>query len=312
MSYELRQDETLGDGLRRIVCKQIEDAISAGKAEQDGKGSPIHETRKHLKKARAALRLVSGKIERDVWKREDRCLAKVGELISEVRDAEVRLETVRQLREFARGKKRSFQETEELLAFELDSFLAAFSEWPQEAEERLTQTLDRIREWPLDELNCKRLRENVQKTYKRGRKALKTAIKKTSTKNLHALSKRAKELWYQRRILRPLAPAVFRELNDELGTVGDYLGQVHDLAFVAQRLSSIGPARKQSDRILRGLIDSRETELEDTAPALGELFCAERPRQFARRISKYFSGWETVKVRCAPASIRPIASAIGI
>ena len=308
MSYELRQDETLGDGICRIICKQIEDAISAGKAEQNGKGSPVHETRKHLKKARAALRLVSGEIDRGIWKREDRCLAKMGQLISEVRDAEVRLETVRQLREFARGKKRSFQETEELLAFELDSFLAAFSEWPQEAEERLSQTLDRIRDWPLDDLNCKRLRENVQRTYKRGRNALKTAIKKSSTKNLHTFRKRAKELWYQLRILRPLAPAVFRELNDELKTIGQYLGQVHDLAFVAQRLSSIGPARKQSDRILKGLIDSRETELEDTALALGERFYAERPRQFARRLSKYSSEWETVKVRCASPANRNVTS----
>ena len=296
MSYELRQDETLGDGLRRIVCKQIEDAICAGKAEQNGRGSPVHETRKHLKKARAALRLVSGEIDRDVWKREDRCLAKVGRLISAVRDAEVRLETVRQLREFARGKKRSFQETEELLA-----------EWPQEAEERLRQTLNRIREWPLDELTCKRLRENVQRTYKRGRKALKTAIKKTNTKNLHTFRKRAKELWYQLRILRPLAPAVFKELNDELKTIGQYLGQVHDLAFVAQRLASIGPARKQGDRILKGLIDSRETELEDTALALGERFYAERPRQFARRISQYFSAWELTKVRCLSTGDRIVA-----
>jgi CHAD domain-containing protein len=297
MSYELRQDETLGDGLRRIACKQIEDAICAGKAEQNGKGSPVHETRKHLKKARAALRLVSGEIERDVWKREDRCLAKVGQLISEVRDAEVRLETVRQLREFARGKKRGFQETEELLAFELDSFLAAFSEWPLEAEERLTQSLDRLREWPLDDLSCKRLRENVQRTYKRGRKALKIAIKKTSTKKLHTFRKRAKELWYQLRILRPLAPAVFRELNDELRTVGDFLGQVHDLAFVGQRLSSIGPASKQGDRILNALIESRTNELQDTAIALGERFYAERPGRFARRISRFFSEWETLRRR---------------
>jgi len=297
MSYELRQDETLGDNLRRIVCHQIESAIHAGKAEQNGKGSPVHESRKHLKKARAALRLVAGEIERAVWKREDRCLGKVGRLISEVRDAEVRLETVRQLREFARGKRRSFQETEELLAFELDSFLAAFSEWPQEAEERLTQTLDRIREWPLDDLKCKRLRENVQATYKRGRKALKTAIRKTSTKNLHTFRKRAKELWYQLRLLRPLAPAVFKELNDELKAIGQYLGQVHDLAFVAERLSSIGPARKQGDRLLNALIDSREQELEQTAIALGERFYAERPRHFARRLSQYFSEWETAKVR---------------
>jgi CHAD domain-containing protein len=306
MSYELQQDETLGDGLRRIVCHQIENAIQASKATQNGKGSPVHETRKHLKKARAALRLVCGEIEADVWKLEDRCLAKVGQLISEVRDAEVRLHTVRQLREFARGKRRSFQETEELLAFELDSFLAAFSEWPQEAEERLTQTLDRLREWPLDHLSCKRLRANVQKTYKRGRRALKTAIKKTNTKNLHTFRKRAKELWYQLRLLRPLAPAIFKELNDELKSIGQHLGQVHDLAFVAERLCSIGAARKQGDRLLNALIDSREKELERTAIALGERFYAERPRQFARRLSQYFSEWETVKVRCPSTTARPV------
>jgi CHAD domain-containing protein len=307
MSYELRQDETVGDGIQRVVCHEIERAIRASGGEQNGKGSPVHETRKHLKKARSALRLAAAKIDPDVWKREDRCLRKVGQLISEVRDAEVRLQTVRQLREFARGKKRSFRETEELLAFELDSFLAAFSEWPEEAKQQLTQALDRIRAWPLDALRRKQLRKCVQKTYKRGRKALKAAIEKTSTKNLHTFRKRAKELWYQLRILRPLAPAVFRELNDELRTIGQYLGQVHDLAFVAERLSSISSVRKHGDRILNALIDSREKELARTALALGERFYAERPRQFAQRISQYFSEWELTKVRCPPSGDRTVA-----
>lgn len=297
MSYELRADETLGDGVRRIVCRQIENAIDASKTKQNGKGSPVHETRKHLKKARSALRLVRGEIDRDVWKREDRCLGKVGQLISEVRDAEVRLQTVRQLREFARGKRRSFEETEELLAFELDSFLAAFSGWPQEAEKRLCQVLERIRDWPLEKLSCKRLRGNVQRTYKRGRKALKRAIDKTSAENLHTFRKCEKDLWYQLRLLRPLAPAMFKELNDELKTIGQYLGQVHDLAFVGQRLSSIGPARKQGHRILNALIESRTDELQYTAIALGERFYAERPGRFARRIAGYFSDWETAKRR---------------
>jgi CHAD domain-containing protein len=296
MRYELRQDETLGDGIQRIVCQQIEGAIRASSAEQNGRGSPVHETRRHLKKARSALRLAAGEIDSKVWKKEDRCLRKVGQLISEVRDAEVRLQTVRQLREFARGKKPSFRETEELLAFELDSFLAAFSEWPEEAKQRLTQTLDHIRAWPLDSLQCKQLRNCVQKTYKRGRKALEAAIKKTSTRNLHTFRKRAKELWCELRILRPLAPGVFGELNDELKAIGQYLGQIHDLAFVAERLSSIGSVRKRGDRILSALIDSREKDLEGTAIALGERFYAERPRQFSRRISRYFSEWELTKV----------------
>ena len=109
MSYELRQDETVGDGIQRIVCHQIEGAIRASSAKQNGKGSPVHETRKHLKKARSALRLAAGEIDPDVWKREDRCLRKVGQLISEVRDAEVRLQTVRQLREFAEARSAAFE-----------------------------------------------------------------------------------------------------------------------------------------------------------------------------------------------------------
>jgi CHAD domain-containing protein len=305
-SYELRPDETLGDGIRRIVCHQIENAIEASQAKKNGQGSPVHETRKHLKKARAALRFVSGEIDRPVWKREDRSLRRIGQLISEVRDAEVRLQTVRQLRDFARGKKSGFRETEELLAFELDSFLAAFSEWPEEAKQRLCQTLDHIRDWPLDNLSCAHFRQCVQQTYRRGRKALKIATEKKSTKNLHTLRKRAKELGYQLRLSRPLQPPVFAELNDELKTIGQYLGQVHDLAFVSDRLSSIGPVRKRGDRILNALIVSRERELERTALALAERFYAERPRQFARRISKYFSEWELTRIRCPAIGGRAI------
>ena len=308
MSYELQPDETIGDGLRRIVCGQIENAICASKAKQNGKGSPVHETRKHLKKARAALRLVRGEVKPRAWKRADRCLAEVGEMISEVRDAEVRLETVRQLRTFLRGKKRSFEETEELLAFELDSFLAAFSEWPQEAEARLGETLELMRDWRWRKLRCKRVRRNVQRTYKRGRRVLAAAIEKMTTENLHAFRKRAKELSYQIRILRPLAPAILAELDDELKTVGECLGQLHDLAFVTQRLWSFGAGEKQGDRILSALIAVRTDELRSTAIALAERFYAERPRQFARRLAKYFSKWETARSRgLAPVSNRMAA-----
>jgi CHAD domain-containing protein len=308
MSYELRADETLADGLRRIVARQIENAIGASKAKQNGKSSPVHETRKHLKKARAALRLVRGEVKKSYWKREDSCLGHVGKLISDVRDAEVRLETVRQLRGFTRGKKRSFQETEELLAFELDSFLAAFSEWPREAETRLCETLERLRAWPLGKLEGKRLRRNVQRTYKRGRRILEKTIRKPTTTNLHAFRKRAKDLWYQLRLLRPLAPAVFGELNDELKTIGKCLGQLHDLAFVASRLSSFGAAETQGDRILNTLIASRTDELKSTALALGERFYAEPPRQFARRLANYFSDWNTARKRCLPLVSKRIAA----
>jgi CHAD domain-containing protein len=308
MSYELRPDETLGDGIYRIVRRQIENAICASKAKQNGKDSPVHETRKHLKKARAALRLVRGEVEQDLWKKEDLCLGKVAQLISQVRDAEVRLQTVRQLHEFARGRTKGFRHTEEFLALELDSFLAAFSEWPAEAEERLGRTLDRIRKWPWNAVRSRRLQRNVQRTYKRGRDILSDVTRKPSIRKLHSFRKRAKELWYQLRLLRPLAPDVFEELNNELKMIGECLGQVHDLAFVAQRISSIGPATREGDRVLHLLIEARQRELERTAIALGQRFYAERPKQFAQRISRYFSDWERAKARFPLPEERAVTS----
>lgn len=305
MSYELRSDETLGAGICRIVTRQIENAICAGKAKQNGKGSPVHETRKHLKKARAALALVRGEMKHGAWKRVDRCVGQVGRMISDVRDAEVRLETVRQLRSFLHGKKRSFEETEELLAFELDSFLAAFSEWPQEASARLGETLEEMRDWPWRRLRGKQVRRNVQRTYKRGRQALRLAMEEMTTEKLHSLRKCAKELCYQIRILRPLAPEIFDELDEELKTIGECLGQLHDLAFVTQRLWSFRAGEKEGDRILTALIAVRTDELGATAIALGERFYAERPRQFARRLAQYFVEWETSRVaRSAPEAGR--------
>jgi hypothetical protein len=69
----------------------------------------------------------------------------------------------------------------------------------------------------------------------------------------------------------------------------------------------MGSARKQGDRILNALIDSREKELERIAIALGERFYAESPRQFARRLSQYFSEWELTKARCSSSGDRTAA-----
>ncbi len=91
MSYELRQGETLGENLRRICRKQIEGAIAIATGAQEPHDTPVHETRKHLKKARAALRLVRKEIGRGLFRQQDHCLRDVARLISDIRDAEVRL-----------------------------------------------------------------------------------------------------------------------------------------------------------------------------------------------------------------------------
>src|SRR5207247_7821615 len=97
MSYELKHGQTLGDNLRRICRKQIEGAIAITTGEKKTSDTPVHEVRKHLKKARAALRLVRKEIGHGLFREQDRCLRDVARLTSEIRDAELGWQTVRNL-----------------------------------------------------------------------------------------------------------------------------------------------------------------------------------------------------------------------
>src|SRR5438067_12048641 len=94
MSYELKHDQTLGDNLRRICRKQIEAAIAVAAGEKKASDTPVHEVRKHLQKARAAVRLIRKEFGHGLFREQDRCMRNVGRLTSEIRDAEVRLQTV--------------------------------------------------------------------------------------------------------------------------------------------------------------------------------------------------------------------------
>src|SRR5437667_6716123 len=128
MSYQLRNGETLGDNLSRICHKQIEAAICVAKDEVKTDDTPVHEMRKHLKKARAALRLVRKEIGRGLFREQNRCLRDVGRLTSDIRDAEVRLQTARALQEVTpRTGRGACDQLEGMLILELENFMAAFA-----------------------------------------------------------------------------------------------------------------------------------------------------------------------------------------
>lgn len=298
MSYRLQEEETLGEGMRRIICEQIEEAIASSSEQRNGKSSPVHATRKRLKQARAALRMIAKDVGRRHLRREMHCLRDVARMISEIRDAEVRLQTVKELRDFSpRRGDANFRETEELLAFELDSFLAAFSDWQEEAKTRLSRARDRMARWPLQGVTCETLRRATQCSYRRGRKALRCALMDPNPEAFHSFRKEAKQLWYQLRVLRPVHPVILKDLANDLKAIGQHLGHAHDLAFLGARLCGTRSSRKRGGRVLGALIHAREEELQRMAATLGERFYAQRPRDFGRTIEEYFAEWEIAKRR---------------
>ena len=296
MSYRLRNGEKLGAGLRRICRKQIENAIAIANGEKKTDDTPVHEMRKHLKKGRAALRLVRKEIGGGLFREQDHCLRDVGRLTSEIRDAEVRLQTVRELQGIAqrRNRREAYPKLEAMLMMELENFLAAFAEWQSQAVPMLESACVNVDCWPLDHFDCKQLRRAVQRTYKSARKALACAHASPTPQNFHRFRTRAKRLWYELRILRPVNPIVLKNLSDDLDALGSLLGRAHDLSFLRDRLrrdEQNSEWGREGNKLLP-VIEVGQGDLQRGAAELAEHFFAERPRDFGDRIGNWLEDWE--------------------
>src|ERR1041385_6291458 len=238
MAFHLKLREPLPKGLKRVFCEQIDSALHCCQNPAKQRGVTVHEVRKHLKKLRAAMRLAIGAVGKNCHAEENRCVRDIGRLVSDLRDAQVRLQTFNKLRNKAakNSEKQLFPRTEELLVLERESFSAAFAGWQKEAIPQLENVKARLMVWPLDGLNWKQVCGAVCKIYKRGQRALATTIDDAEADNFHAWRKRVKDVWYQLRILQPLNRTVLEEMAHDAEVLGELLGREHDFHFLWARL----------------------------------------------------------------------------
>jgi CHAD domain-containing protein len=252
--------------------------------------------RKHLKKLRAAMRLAIGQVGKNCHAQEDRRVREIGRLVSDLRDAQVRLLTFIELRDKASKKKERdlFPHTEELLLLERENFSAAFAGWQSQAIPQLESVKACLTEWPLDGLNWKQICGAVCKIYRRGQRALAKTIDDPEPEHFHAWRKRVKDVWYELRILQPLNRTVLEEMAHDAEVLGELLGSEHDLDFLWVRLEKESGDEALADELaqLQKLITKRRKRLRRDALELGRHFYAEPSKAFAKRIS-IFAGKRT-------------------
>jgi CHAD domain-containing protein len=289
MGFRLKLREPLPDGLKRVFREQIESALELCRHPARQRGVTVHEVRKHLKKVRAAMRLAITEVGKDRHAGEDRCVRKIGRLVSDLRDAQVRLQTFIQLRDETakRAEDNPFPRIEELLSLERESFSAAFAGWQKQAIPQLERVEARLLKWPLQCLTWKQICGAVEKIYKRGQRGLAKTVKDPDPENFHAWRKRVKDLWYQLRILQPLNRMVLTEMAHDAEVLGELLGREHDLAFLWARLEKECGDETLSDELaqLEKLIRKHGKRLRTNALELGRRFYAEPAKAFAKRIS---------------------------
>ena len=289
MGFRLKLREPLSEGLKRVFREQIDSALYRCENPAKQRGVTVHEARKHMKKLRAAMRLAAVEVGKNCHACEDRSVRKIGRLVSDLRDSQVRLQTFVELRDEA-GKHREqqlFPRTEELLLLERESFSAAFAGWQSQAIPQLESVKTRLMNWPLDDLNWKQICDAVARIYKRGQRELAKTIADPAPENFHEWRKRVKDIWYQLRILQPLNRMVLQEMAHNAEVLGELLGREHDLVFLLARLEKESGDKALADELaqLQKLIGKRCKRLRRDALELGRRFYAEPAKAFAKRIS---------------------------
>jgi CHAD domain-containing protein len=301
MAFELKPDESVRKGIRRIARKQIDGALEHLTASRsESRDEAVHEARKSFKKVRAVLRFVRPVIGDCMYREENFRFRDAGRPLTEVRDARILIETLDGLaghfREHISG--RSFGGIRKALQANLravrkrvldkDDALAAVAGAVRQAREHLKDWADVPNKWSS-------LGNGLTDVYRRAGEAHAAAAADTTVETLHEWRKQAKYLRYQLEILRPLWPERLEELASEADRMQDLLGGDHDLAVLRQMLTE-DPERygdRHDAEVLVALIDRRRAELQQEAMPLGERFFQDSAEDFAARLKGYWMTWRS-------------------
>jgi CHAD domain-containing protein len=289
-SYELKRDEELGAGLKRVAAGRAEKALERLR-EEDDRAKAVHGARKDLKKLRAVLRLARDELPKKTFREENRRYRKAGQTLSAARDATVKLKTLELLVEAGGGLSGEAIETWRSI-LDRDREAAGNLAADEGAVIDLLEVgLAGIAEWPLEGDSWEMIGGSVERTYRRGRRAMRAADAKPSEDNLHRWRKRAKDLWYDLALLSGAWPRPLGATAEEAHRLTELLGDHHDLALLRADLHERRLGEEET-RVLEAAIDARQERLATDAFELGRRLYAEKPKAFNRRLRCYWKAWQ--------------------
>jgi CHAD domain-containing protein len=293
MPYTLSPDEAVADGLRRCSVEQLDRAIQEL---SDGvKVDPVaavHTARKALKKERSLLRLGRSAIKPSQRRRQNARVRDAARRLSAARDADVMLSALADLGERYVGQvpAGTIGAVRERLESQRD-----MTRHGVEASAAIAEALDELRV-ARSRAQAMELRgggwsligAGLQRSYARGRRAMRRAQRAPTLANMHDWRKRAKDLWYHLRLLKLSAPNALSGHIDEAHALSDLLGDLHDLDVLRATLAALAPELAIDIGPLDALVAHRRAGLREEAGFVGARLYAETPKAFTARIHRYW------------------------
>ncbi len=290
MAFELKPDESVGRGMRRILRKQIENAIAQLTGPDAAADETVHRARKRTKRMRATLRLGRGALRPGEFRRANLALRDAARPLTEARDAAVLTQTLDKLTAAYPG---------EVPAGEVDRARNVLAERAAQARRRvidegqapahvaaalgdaqalLARLRPRGKGWSM-------LAPGLRRVYRDGRRAFAVAVEQPTDENLHEWRKQTKHLWHALEILHACAPVIVDRLAEHAHQLNALLGDDHDLAVLHQTL----PAADFPNVLTAA--QRRRAELQQASYAMGERVYADRPAAFVKNLGRRFRRW---------------------
>ena len=216
MPYAFLRDEAVPAAIRRIMDEQIVRAREElGDASQP-LARRVHDARKRLKETRALLQLVRGPLGLQ-FPEESKAFRDAGRALSGPRDAEAVLEALEKLKDSASLSPATERSVHSWLAARRDAIPAAALEASvSDVLARLNIARARLDFWPPFDDSFETIATGLLRTYRDGRRAMRTALAGGMPRQYHDWRKRAKEHWYHAQLLRNVWPPLMKSWAGEL------------------------------------------------------------------------------------------------
>jgi CHAD domain-containing protein len=276
-----------GVAVRGALCDEIAAALQALWERRRPNDEAMHQVRKDLKRARAALRLLRDAVGDAAYTQENVELRDAARPLSGVRDATVALQVVHELldREKKPSRRAKLLELRRQLREERERAWRGLLGGPRLAviEYSLQDAGERAEYWRFPVHDSPLLRAGFERVYRKGRKTLKHARAEGSTESLHESRKQVKYLQQALAIAAPGGVRRLRKLSKRAQKVADRLGDDHDLAALQARLAA-RRARSKAESKLIARIEARRAKLQKKAMKLARRVYRRTPRAFVRKL----------------------------
>ena len=286
----LRTKKDLAGEVRRVARLEVDTAIAALTTKDEMvSAEAVHKARKSIKRLRSLLRLTRHEIGNKVYGAENEALRRIARRLSDSRDSDVMVQTLDTLAveyavEIPAGAFDDLREALSTKAATERERLSVHATALRGAVAELHSFRARIAGWPLPANGTVQdLAPGVRYIYKRGRDASDAADAKPTTRRLHTLRRRTKDVVHTAQLLDGASPKA-AAIADKGKAVSEMLGEDHDLAILRAGASIHGETLAPGHLdLLKALIDRRRAAIQRQATDQAGLLYNRPPKKMTVR-----------------------------